>query len=117
MKFGTNTHKAHILMQVFGALFPDRLVSLLADKTWCANSPDLAVPNDFLWGYVTSRVYETRPTSPDHLTFYTVAATLRTTRFNVKKFYVVPKLRLCVLYGSQNKQQLLPYKTLTDWFL
>jgi hypothetical protein len=33
----------------------------------------------------------------------------RTTRFNIKKFYVVPTLRLCVLYGSQNKQQLLPY--------
>jgi hypothetical protein len=27
----------------------------------------------------------------------------------------VPTLRLCVLYGSQNKQQLLPYKTLRDW--
>jgi hypothetical protein len=42
--------------------------------------------------------------------------TLHTTRFNIKKFYVVPTLRLCVLYGSQNKQQLLPYKTLRDWF-
>jgi hypothetical protein len=39
------------------------------------------------------------------------------TRFNIKKFYVVPTLLLCVLYGSQNKQQLLPYKTLTDRFL
>jgi hypothetical protein len=29
----------------------------------------------------------------------------------------VPTLRLCVLYGSQNKQQLLPYKTLRDWLL
>jgi hypothetical protein len=28
----------------------------------------------------------------------------------------VPTLRLCVLYGSKNKQQLLPYKTLRDWF-
>ena len=26
-------------------------------------------------------------------------------------------LHLCVLYGSQNKQQLLPYTVLTDWFL
>jgi hypothetical protein len=26
-------------------------------------------------------------------------------------------LRLCVLYGSQKKQQLLPYETLRDWFL
>jgi hypothetical protein len=24
---------------------------------------------------------------------------------------MVPTLRLCVLYGSQNKQQLLPYET------
>ncbi|GFG30201.1 hypothetical protein Cfor_10179, partial [Coptotermes formosanus] len=43
--------------------------------------------------------------------------TLRMTRFNIKKFYVVPTLRLCVLYRSQNKQQLLLYKTLRDWFL
>jgi hypothetical protein len=51
------------------------------------------------------------------LTFYRLAGTLRTTKFNTKKFYVVPTLRLCVLYGSQNIQQLLPYKTLRDWFL
>ena len=25
-------------------------------------------------------------------------------------------LRLCVLYGSQNRQRLLPYTALTDWF-
>jgi hypothetical protein len=42
---------------------------------------------------------------------------LYATRFNIKKLYVVPTLRLCVLYGSQNKQQLLPYKTLRDRFL
>jgi hypothetical protein len=51
------------------------------------------------------------------LTFQGLAVTLHTTRFSIKKFYVVLTLRLCVLYGSQNKQQLLPYKTLRDWFL
>jgi hypothetical protein len=51
------------------------------------------------------------------LTFYSLAITLHTTRFNIKKFYVVPILHLCVLYGSQDKEQLLPYKTLRDWFL
>jgi hypothetical protein len=51
------------------------------------------------------------------LTFSSLVVTLRTTRFYIKEFYVVPTLRLCVLYGSQNKQQLLPYKTLRDWFL
>jgi hypothetical protein len=32
------------------------------------------------------------------LTFQSLAVTLRTIRFNIKKFYVVPTLRLCVLY-------------------
>jgi hypothetical protein len=43
--------------------------------------------------------------------FLSLAVTLRTTRFSVKKFYAVPTLRLCAFYGSQNKEQLLPYKT------
>jgi hypothetical protein len=42
---------------------------------------------------------------------------LDTTGFNIKKFYVMPTLRICVLYGSQNKQQLLPYKALRDCIL
>ena len=29
---------------------------------------------------------------------------------------MVLTLRLCVLYGSQNKRRLLPYTTLTHWF-
>jgi hypothetical protein len=29
---------------------------------------------------------------------------------------MVPTLRLCVLYESQNYPQVLPYTTLTDWF-
>ena len=36
--------------------------------------------------------------------------------FNTQKFYMVLTLLLCVLYGSQNKQQLLSYTTLADWF-
>jgi hypothetical protein len=50
------------------------------------------------------------------LTFKTLAVSLRIIRFNIQKFYVVPTLRLCVLYGSRNEQQMLPYKTLRDWF-
>jgi len=39
-------------------------------------------------------------------------------QFNIKQFYVLPtQLYLCVLCGSQNKQPLFPYATLTDWFL
>jgi hypothetical protein len=39
------------------------------------------------------------------------------TQLNSQQFYALPTLYLCVLYGSQNTQQLLHYATLTDWFL
>jgi hypothetical protein len=46
-------------------------------------------------------------------TFQILAATACTTRLNIQKFYVVLILRLCVLYGYQNEQELLPYTALT----
>ena len=51
------------------------------------------------------------------LTFSSVPVTLRTTRFDIQKFYIVIKWNLRVLYGSRNKQQILPYTALKDWFL
>jgi len=39
------------------------------------------------------------------------------TRFNIKKFHIEITRNLWVLYESRNKQQILPYRTLKDWFL
>jgi hypothetical protein len=39
-----------------------------------------------------------------------LAVTLRNTKFNIQKFYMVLTLR-SVVYGSRNKQRLLPYAT------
>ena len=36
--------------------------------------------------------------------------------FNIQKFCMLITSHLCVLCGTQNKQQLLPYTALTDWF-
>jgi hypothetical protein len=49
--------------------------------------------------------------------FNLLKVTLRTTSFDFQLFYIVITWNLCVLYGSQNKQQILPYVTLKDWFL
>jgi hypothetical protein len=46
-----------------------------------------------------------------------VNITTLTLNFNIEKFDVVITMRLCVLHGSRNKQQHLPYTTLTVWFL
>jgi hypothetical protein len=37
--------------------------------------------------------------------------TLWTSRFNFQKLYVLPRVFLCVLYGSHNKHPLFTYKT------
>jgi hypothetical protein len=47
---------------------------------------------------------------------YSLAITLRITRFNILIFYMVFTLPLCLLYGSHNKQRLLPYTILADRF-
>jgi len=38
-------------------------------------------------------------------------------QFNIQQFYVLPTQCISVLCGSQNKQRLFPYTTLTDRFL
>jgi hypothetical protein len=35
--------------------------------TWPARSPDLAVPDYLLWGYIKSKVYKTHPANTDYL--------------------------------------------------
>jgi len=39
-------------------------------------------------------------------------------QLNIQQLYVLPtQLYLCVLCGSENKQRLFLYTTLTDWFV
>ena len=48
------------------------------------------------------------------LTLWSPVVTIRTTRYNIHKLYVLPtQLYLCVLCESENKQQLFPYTALT----
>ena len=52
---------AEISMQVLRTMFPDTLATRIGDITCPARSPDLVVPDYFLWSNVRSKVYETRP--------------------------------------------------------
>jgi len=42
-------------------MFPGKIIARFGDITWSARSPDHAVPDCFLLGYVKRKVYETRP--------------------------------------------------------
>lgn len=46
-----------VLKKAFGS----RLLSRGTDFVWPPRSPDITAPDFFLWGYLKSRVYETRP--------------------------------------------------------
>ena len=54
-------HTAQTVMQVLRIVFQGRLAYRSGKITWPARSPDLAVADHFLCGYVKSKVYETRP--------------------------------------------------------
>jgi len=43
-------------------LFPQWKISPFGDVPWPARSLDLTAPDFFLWGYLKSKVYSTRPT-------------------------------------------------------
>ena len=57
--FQQTAHIAEISTQVLRTIFPGRLVTRFGDITWPARSPDLVVPDYFLWRHVRSNVYET----------------------------------------------------------
>jgi hypothetical protein len=61
--FGAIAHTAQISLQVLSTVLPSRLIYRFPDNT--ARSPDIGVPDYFLWGYVKSKVYETRPAIVD----------------------------------------------------
>ena len=58
---GATAHTAEISMQVLRTMFLARPISHFGDITCPTHSPDRAVPDYFLWGYVKSKVYETHP--------------------------------------------------------
>jgi len=62
---GSNMMEQMLIQQKFpcksSELFPGRLISHFGDITWPARSPEHAVSYYFVWGYLKSKVYETRP--------------------------------------------------------
>ncbi|KAL4107251.1 hypothetical protein QTP88_017631 [Uroleucon formosanum] len=64
---GAPPHTAIATMNVIREMFPGRLISRFGDMHWPPRSPDLTVCDFFLWGYLKSRVYESKPRTLDEL--------------------------------------------------
>ena len=59
---GATAHTTVISIAALRRLFPQRVISRFSDVPWPPCSPDLTAPDFFLWGYLKSKVYSTRPT-------------------------------------------------------
>uniref|UniRef100_A0A8D8TNF6 Transposable element Tc3 transposase n=1 Tax=Cacopsylla melanoneura TaxID=428564 RepID=A0A8D8TNF6_9HEMI len=64
---GATTHTARATIDLLKQAFPGRLISRFGDIHFSARSPDLTVPDFFLWGFLKSRVYVNRPQTLDAL--------------------------------------------------
>jgi len=64
---GATAHTARATIAVLQELFPGRLMSRKGDIEWPPRSPDLNPCDYFLWGYLKSKVYATKPRDLDQL--------------------------------------------------
>lgn len=55
---GATAHTAHAVLTTLQEAFPGRVISKGGDLPWPPRSPDLTVPDFFLWGYVKGQVYQ-----------------------------------------------------------
>lgn len=58
---GATAHTARATMDIVKEAFPGRVISRFGDLAWPARSPDLTIPDFFLWGFLKSRVYANKP--------------------------------------------------------
>ncbi|GFU52059.1 putative DD41D transposase [Trichonephila clavipes] len=78
-------HTAHATIDLLKDTFGDRLISRFGLMNWPPKSCDLTPLNFFLWGYVKSLVYATKPQTLDHLEDNIRRVIVRYTATNVRK--------------------------------
>ena len=64
---GATSHTARVSMNTLRAIFPNRLISRNGYIHWPPRSPDLSSCDYFLWGYLKSKVFQTRPATTQEL--------------------------------------------------
>lgn len=58
---GATAYTARATMNIVNEVFHDRVITHFGDFAWLARSPDLTIPDIFLWGYLESWVYDNKP--------------------------------------------------------
>jgi hypothetical protein len=58
---GSAAHTARASMEVVREMFLEDVISLRGELPWPARLPDLSACDYFLWGYLKTKVYTSRP--------------------------------------------------------
>ena len=75
---GAMCHTVEVILDVFRALFEDRIISRRADVVWPPHSFDLTSLNYYLWGAVKDKCYADKPETIDALSVICLKIGLQT---------------------------------------
>jgi len=111
---GATAHTAVISIAAFRSLSPQTVISRFGDVPWPPRSPDLTASDFFLWGYLKSKVYSTRPTDLHALKENIreeIAKLLKETLQAVKRSFLT-RVHLCIEEGGGHLRTL--YSTIVN---
>jgi len=109
---GATCHTATETLAILKKAFGTRLLSRSIDFAWPPRSPDMTVPDFFLWGYLKSRVYQTRPQDLEDLKArirQEIAAITPEMLIKVFKNFV-QRLNNCVSHNGQHLKDVVFHK-------
>jgi hypothetical protein len=103
---GTTSHTANSTMEMVNKFFDHRIIS---KNLWPPRSPDLTVPDYFLWGYLKQVVYSNHPQTIEDLKQNTEVAVLNISQETLKKVVrnMVTRVNTCYAENGSHFQHLL----------
>ncbi len=103
---GARCHTSAETMDMLRSFFDDRLIS---SGLWPPRSPDLSIPDFYLWGYLKSVVYVNNPQTIEQLKQNITDAINAIPVATLKKVFrnAVRRARICVSEAGHHFQQLL----------
>jgi hypothetical protein len=101
---GATCHTANDTLALLHKHFPGHVISKKGDVNWPPRSPDLSVPDFFLWGFLKSQVYRNNPKTLVDLrqNICTAVSMVSPTLLQKAMANVITRARECVLRNGHH---------------
>ena len=109
MQDGAPPHYGIIVRNWLNEKFPEKWIGRRGSVEWPPRSPDLTPLDFFLWGYLKSKVYQTRPQTLQELRqrIERICATVTVEMLTKVRLSWINRLRVCALQHGEQFEHLL----------